>query len=504
MLIVRLGAGDDVLEIQGTPTGAPEVDGLTAAPPGTTLCSRAAATRRAAATSSWSPGQRPHRPWRSTATPRPTAAGTRARPSIWDRGRSAAPATSSCSPARRRSRNPGFDVIDAGALAAAPGEAPVRFIAYGGAWDDLIIGSQDADLLAGGSGDDFIDATGRRRHRPGRQRALDVDVLTRSPRWSSAIRCRRRHSLRCRRPATPAGRYRRDPRRRRRRRADRRPGPAGQRVLVQRRAETNGVADLLDGGAGDDVLIGGNGADILYGRAGNDVLVGDSGIVGPRIITTVTRLSAPTTTSTAATATTRCSAAPAADYLNGGAGNDLIFGDFGRVDGDIDLALLPLSRPPVSFGWTSLDADVAVPPAAPTLFDDADARRRPATTCSSAARAPTGSPPATATTTSIGGSTVAGGADGGDLIDAGAGNDWVVGDNGNLRRTGTASPRGSDAAAATRSTTTPAIPQISPAVGRRPEPGQRGAARCSCSTTSRRPRRAPTATTSSPAAPRTT
>src|SRR5262249_46383619 len=53
----------------------------------------------------------------------------------------------------------GNDVIDASALFAATpaGSLPtVGFTAYGGAGNDLIIGSQAGDHLAGGSGDDEI------------------------------------------------------------------------------------------------------------------------------------------------------------------------------------------------------------------------------------------------------------------------------------------------------------------------------------------------------------
>ena len=53
----------------------------------------------------------------------------------------------------------GNDIIDGSGLFAdlAPGSLPtVGFVAYGGAGDDLIIGSQAGDFLAGGSGDDEI------------------------------------------------------------------------------------------------------------------------------------------------------------------------------------------------------------------------------------------------------------------------------------------------------------------------------------------------------------
>ncbi len=248
MLIVRLGAGDDVLEILGTPTGAPEVDGLTAAPPGTTLVQGGGNT----------PGGGDV-VLVTGAAPASTLAiyGDTTADGRWY-------ARSALDLGPRPFGGAGDVFLLSGATtfaaarirrhrcrcaAAAPGEAPVRFIAYGGAWDDLIIGSQDADLLAGG--------IGRRLDR--RQQAattsssattrVDVDVLTQVASIviaaSPPVRCRRRGD-------TLLAGIDEILRRRRRRRAHRRPGPAGHATFWYSVDRTNGVADLLDGGAGDD------------------------------------------------------------------------------------------------------------------------------------------------------------------------------------------------------------------------------------------------------------
>jgi hypothetical protein len=103
----------------------------------------------------------------------------------------------------------------------------------------------------------------------------------------------------------------------------------------------------------------------------------------------------------------------------------------------------------------------------------------------------------------IGGHNVPAGADGDDIIDGVWGNDWIAGDNADIRRTGSRDSVRFRAllGASIYDTTGQASWRR---VGGRPEPGQRGARRSSCSTTrtARTPARG--ATTSSPAAPTTT
>ena len=84
----------------------------------------------------------------------------------------------------------------------------------------------------------------------------------------------------------------------------------------------------------------------------------------------------------------------------------------------------------------------------------------------------------------IGGHNVAGGSDTGDMIDGGAGNDWIAGDNADL-----CAPAAASARASARSSA-PSIfddqrpgRSSAPAVAGRPEPGERGARPSRCSTT---------------------
>jgi len=76
----------------------------------------------------------------------------------------------------------GNDIIDGSGLFAdlAPGSLPtVGFVAYGGAGDDLIIGSQAGDFLAGGSGDDEIRGL-RGADQIYGDSGINVDIFTRA------------------------------------------------------------------------------------------------------------------------------------------------------------------------------------------------------------------------------------------------------------------------------------------------------------------------------------
>jgi len=77
----------------------------------------------------------------------------------------------------------GDDVIDAAALfllrEAPEGPANVGFVAYGGAGNDSIIGSQAGDHLAGGSGDDTIIGQAGTDHIYG-DSGVNVDIITRA------------------------------------------------------------------------------------------------------------------------------------------------------------------------------------------------------------------------------------------------------------------------------------------------------------------------------------
>ena len=203
MLNVLLGQGNDTLTIQSTLDAAPEDDGIpvrirpraTARSPSSTAvatgCSRAA---RSAATRSSSPAAAARLAARRL---RRHVAGRRL-----VRRASRPPRTPATSARSRSTRSPaiadedercvfplanpfdyaGNDVIDAQRAvraASQPARLPtVGFTAYGGAGDDLIIGSQTGDHLAGGSGDDTILGQRGVDHIYG-DSGVNVDVITR-------------------------------------------------------------------------------------------------------------------------------------------------------------------------------------------------------------------------------------------------------------------------------------------------------------------------------------
>jgi Ca2+-binding RTX toxin-like protein len=207
-----------------------------------------------------------------------------------------------------------------------------------------------------------------------------------------------------------------------------------------------GGDDVIRGDEDQDIVLGGNGRDTIRGDAGLDVLLGDNGYVdfvtrdgdssGMDVISTTDPVLGAADTIDGDEGNDIVLGGTAGDTISGNAGNDLIFGDHGKVEGDIRAALLPLSMAVHPFTWTSIDTgatqgggdDLIRGNAGDDIViggqgidritggdDDDDL---------------------------IGGHNVAGGSDAGDFIDAGAGNDWVAGDNANLLRTGSRlSPR---------------------------------------------------------------
>jgi Ca2+-binding RTX toxin-like protein len=86
-------------------------------------------------------------------------------------------------------------------------------------------------------------------------------------------------------------------------------------------------ADYLDGGAGDDLLFAGLGDDVLLGGDGNDEMRGDNVRAGGWYDFGFFALSPPVFNPTGRLA--RFTAEGGADYLDGGAGNDILIGDGG-------------------------------------------------------------------------------------------------------------------------------------------------------------------------------
>ena len=307
---------------------------------------------------------------------------------------------------------------------------PVRFIAYGGAGEDLILGSQDADWFAGGSADDVIAGNSGDDVVLG-DNGLDVAVLSKIITVVSGGPLPPVIPLVLPPTVDPllSG-------------SDLLTGGDGNDLVVGDQAlpgptgwtsvePANGAADVIDGGAGNDSLLGGNGADVIDGGSGNDVIIGDNGTIGPQLIGTLFPLIGGGDQIDGGDGNDLILAGTGADRVSAGAGNDLVFGDFGLVTGVIDLTRLPYAAPVSGFGWTSVDVAADDGGANDVLLggtgDDVLIGGQGADLISAG----------DGNDDVIGGSTVAGGADGGDLIDAGAGNDWVIGDNGSLVRTGT-------------------------------------------------------------------
>ena len=239
-------------------------------------------------------------------------------------------------PARRPVRSiAGNDIIDASALFADPctqrGNLPtVGFTAYGGAGNDLIIGSQAGDHLAGGSG---------RRHdpRPPRRRPH----LRRLRRQREHLHARRSRSTsinpaRCRRSTSGTGAATA-------RRSSRSPSlnadrmDAGPRPDIRRgRRVHDRAADSLTVTADarfDDIIFGDHGRDpagrptrtcptSLLQRIQTTTLASVRGDRVARIPERRRRRR-----SSAASAATSSSAAPAMTWLDGDQQDDMVFGD---------------------------------------------------------------------------------------------------------------------------------------------------------------------------------
>ena len=209
-------------------------------------------------------------------------------------------------------------------------------------------------------------------------------------------------------------------------------------ALIQTTNPTFGGSDTISVGGGDDIILAGALGDIVSAGAGNDVIVGDHGWVVRGSLLQISSadptVGGPDTIDGGA-GNDIVLAGTAADVVSGDAGNDLIFGDHGQVDGNIDLD--PAAARAPSRASVQLDVDRHVgdrrrrrrpvarrrrrrhrrrrPGRRPDHRRRRRRRRRSAATTSPAARTP-----ATSST-------------------RGSGNDWVAGDNADLLRTGSSS-----------------------------------------------------------------
>jgi Ca2+-binding RTX toxin-like protein len=120
----------------------------------------------------------------------------------------------------------------------------------------------------------------------------------------------------------------------------------------------------------------------------------------------------------------------AGDTIYAGDGNDLVFGDHGEVNGDVDPAYLPMNMPAHPFVFTSIFTQNIDGGGNDTIFgeggEDILIGGQGSDTIYGGAD----------DDDLIGGHNVPGGHDGNDAIDGGAGNDAIAGDNASILRTG--------------------------------------------------------------------
>ncbi len=209
-----------------------------------------------------------------------------------------------------------------------------------------------------------------------------------------------------------------------------------------------GDADIINTGLGADIILGGAGGDDIKANAGDgpavfdksNILLGDhgemqfhnpvSGTNFPSLVRSIDLLEGGSDTIQSGAGNDLIIGGTAGDLIYALGGQDVIAGDHLEVTGTIDLSTLPLDNltdeaiTATSIGITGADAG-----GDDTIFggagDDFIMGQQGADTIFGGA----------GDDDIIGGHNVAGGADAGDALDGGAGDDVVLGDNGAILRT---------------------------------------------------------------------
>ncbi|MDD2605547.1 MAG: calcium-binding protein, partial [Desulfobacteraceae bacterium] len=103
-------------------------------------------------------------------------------------------------------------------------------------------------------------------------------------------------------------------------------------LIESRLGDGNAGSDILDGGAGHDKIIGGNGNDTLRGGDGDDVLIGDNGRVVPGEAVSIDVASGGADTIEGGAGRDRIIGGMAGETsIKGGSGGDYILGDNGSI-----------------------------------------------------------------------------------------------------------------------------------------------------------------------------
>ncbi|MFO1002887.1 MAG: hypothetical protein U0936_21355 [Planctomycetaceae bacterium] len=195
-----------------------------------------------------------------------------------------------------------------------------------------------------------------------------------------------------------------------------------------------GGNDTISSGINDDLILGGTANDSITTVGGNNIILGDNGRAFLAADGTIETVEATDPTIggndniTSGAGNDLIIAGTADDTARAGGGNDLIFGDHGRISGNIRLTQLPLNTFSPDFTFTSIATqgtdlggnDLILAGAGEDIIVGGQGRDR--------IRGEAGDDDI------IGGHSVTDGHDDQDLIDGGEGHDYIAGDNAWIHR----------------------------------------------------------------------
>ncbi|RJR51575.1 MAG: hypothetical protein C4576_03520, partial [Desulfobacteraceae bacterium] len=216
--------------------------------------------------------------------------------------------------------------------------------------------------------------------------------------------------------------------------------------LIETTEPQDGGNDSIDTGSGNDLILGGLADDTIVGGDGNNVVFGDNGLIDyvltdgdPSdidLITTREPNLGGADLITTGSGFDMIFGGTGGDTIHAGSNNDLVFGDHGKVEGDVDATQLPLATNDDPFTFTAIDTQDSDGGGddwiAGEAGDDIILGQQGTDTIFGGE----------GDDDIFGGHNVVDGHDAGDFIDAGADDDAVAGDNAMiLRRGDNLSPR---------------------------------------------------------------
>ena len=219
--------------------------------------------------------------------------------------------------------------------------------------------------------------------------------------------------------------------------------------LVETTQSDDGGDDTITTGSGTDIVLGGQAGDTIVVGDGDNIVLGDNGQIDyVRAERDAGALSADTDASdidlitttvpndggaddiTSGTGNDFLLGGTVEDTVRAGAGNDLVFGDHGEIEGAVDADLLPLSTLTPAFVYTAIDTQNADDGGSDLIFGEAGQDillgQQGADTIDGGSQ----------DDDLFGGHNVASGHDTGDSLDGGLDNDVIVGDNASVLRRG--------------------------------------------------------------------